>query len=712
MAAVSPWDYDASDTPATARPVRKPKTDDENAAYGGNTDIYSPPAAPKTPWDRGGGQPAATATPAKATAPQGSRAAPPAAPSLAISPVGSPYSMPKTSSRAFVMGTPKVPTTIPKDPVTQGVVGAVKQIGKDTGPGGSMPVTTGPNFTGPAGAVGAAATTAGVPSFIYDTAQNPFDVKGAVDAATAGADKMAKAAVAGAQQPATVAKKAADYLGGSDSGSDITSAVNKAAVSSGAVNGGGGGGQAVGGMPGIPDILKGIGTGIGDLPKTLGDNLGQLGAAPGGVLSGINWDEIPGYNGVVGGMNTINDVLSNPGAWFESLGGKLTDAMGFNNEEAQGYMDQVLDSAGEQYDSTGAINAGLDRSDAALYSGTQGAVGGYKTARDQVLDPYLGRLSSMTAGAENDYGRIGSQIDALTNRTQGEQSQTRERLNHVYNQMDSTNDQLGNVAAKSGQYNGSWVDWNDPNNQIATANRNLYNQQAQGTRRAGLADAGVLSALGAQANAGAFAGRPMTGGQMQAAAGASQNRAGQAFAMAQQRAQDLQDQGLARGYEQTQAAYGRNQDALNRSRQAQLDLNSQIGSDYGMRQQMQDQTSQQMQSDLGMRQGMRGEMEGLYGQTADIGTNRANENYGLDSDLLGLQHDLSGASGARNLANSNQFYGTQQTALGGKASLADAMRTGKMGFWKDLLTHGIDAIPESMKGLGAMMQGATNAVPF
>lgn len=105
----------------------------------------------------------------------------------------------------------------------------------------------------------------------------------------------------------------------------------------------------------------------------------------------------------------------------------------------------------------------------------------------------------------------------------------------------------------------------DPNNPVAVAFRNFYNQQASGESNKGLADVGVMSALGAQAMQGQMGnGSPMSTGQMQALQAQTQNQSGQAFSNVQKRVQSLKDQGVAQGWLQTQNAYQNGQQALDR----------------------------------------------------------------------------------------------------------------------------------------------------
>jgi hypothetical protein len=70
----------------------------------------------------------------------------------------------------------------------------------------------------------------------------------------------------------------------------------------------------------------------------------------------------------------------------------------------------------------------------------------------------------------------------------------------------------------------------------------LFGSEIQSTRQRGLADAGVLSALGMQATNLLGGSQPMTGGQMAAIAGQQGAQASEAYASAQRRMRDLEDQ--------------------------------------------------------------------------------------------------------------------------------------------------------------------------
>lgn len=103
----------------------------------------------------------------------------------------------------------------------------------------------------------------------------------------------------------------------------------------------------------------------------------------------------------------------------------------------------------------------------------------------------------------------------------------------------------------------------DPDNKVAMAFRDSYERDAQSARQQGQQDYGILSALGAQAAQGQFGmSGPMTAGSMGQIYAQNQNQAGQAYARAQQRMYDLQQQGRKTGEQQTGIAYESGQKAI------------------------------------------------------------------------------------------------------------------------------------------------------
>ena len=198
----------------------------------------------------------------------------------------------------------------------------------------------------------------------------------------------------------------------------------------------------------------------------------------------------------------------------------------------------------------------------------------------------------------------------------------------------------------------------DPNNRVASSFRDFYEEQAQGTRQAGMADVGVMQALGAQAFGGQMSGMgPVTGGQMVAMAGQNQSQAGMAMANVQRRVQDLRDQGIAEGWRQTDNAYNRGTDARDFYRTS-------VG-DY-------DTSGRNYQALSGM---LRGEMSG-YGEDMLGSRSRQNQysrDYGLDR--AGLQHALSTGDLDRSLSAITGEYDRRAADRGVDAQLAAARRT-------------------------------------
>jgi hypothetical protein len=106
-------------------------------------------------------------------------------------------------------------------------------------------------------------------------------------------------------------------------------------------------------------------------------------------------------------------------------------------------------------------------------------------------------------------------------------------------------------------------EFGDPDNKVAMAYRESYERDAQQARQQGQRDYGILAAMGAQAAQGQFGmSGPMTAGAMGQIYAQNQNQAGQAYAKAQQRMYDLQQQGRKAGEVQSENAYKYGQAAI------------------------------------------------------------------------------------------------------------------------------------------------------
>lgn len=173
------------------------------------------------------------------------------------------------------------------------------------------------------------------------------------------------------------------------------------------------------------------------------------------------------------------------------------------------------------------------------------AEGTYKTARDSYIKP---------------------QIDEM-NRLRDESSRQANDARVVYEGSIRPGmlEQMDRNAANARSAM-SLAEYNDPNNSVARATRDIYDQEALKTHARGVADTGILQAMGAQAAARSFGiGGPMSTGQMTSLYAANQNQAGQAFANTQKQMQSLQDQGLAQGFLQADKVYQAGERAQDRN---------------------------------------------------------------------------------------------------------------------------------------------------
>jgi hypothetical protein len=175
------------------------------------------------------------------------------------------------------------------------------------------------------------------------------------------------------------------------------------------------------------------------------------------------------------------------------------------------------------------------------------------------------------------------------------------------------------------------TNWQTPNNATEQGIQGMYNQQAQGITTQGLADYGVLAALGGQATANTIgsSGQPITGGQMQAIQGANMSQAGNEFANAQAQASGLQAQGLSAGLNQNNMNYAN----------VQNENQAAFGADQGA----------------------------------------AATQYDTQSGLAGLQYGIQQQGDQNNMGMINQKYGAQQQADIAQAQAANAAQAGKLG---------------------------------
>lgn len=187
----------------------------------------------------------------------------------------------------------------------------------------------------------------------------------------------------------------------------------------------------------------------------------------------------------------------------------------------------------------------------------------------------------------------------------------------------------------------------DVNNKVQTAVRQLYADQAQGVRKQGLADAGVLAALGNQATANTMGvGGPLTGSQMQLLSANNQQQSGLAFARAQQEMDRLREQGLDRGFSESANQYERGQRAIDRY------------------------------------QGSVANYEGGMDRNIDRMSNFRNQSNAYGGQIHGLK---SGGS-LRDIGYLNQVYGGKQEGLNQAIAMANADNASKAAMTSGMIT--------------------------
>lgn len=260
---------------------------------------------------------------------------------------------------------------------------------------------------------------------------------------------------------------------------------------------------------------------------------GNLGSGFNNVRSG-NWS-FGGLGGKPGALGD-NDVI---GKEFDKINPWVQRA-----EKSKKAAEEAGAAADAYGVATGGLNRVLDSADTKYYDN-------YKKNSDS----YLRGAQSLVADYTN-------KTNALKNQAESQAKDART----VYSNdiLPAYKDSMA-MAQKNAAQAMTLSEAGDPNNKIMKAVRELYDQQGQTARQQGQQDFGVLSALGAQAAGQQFgAGNPMTAGQQGQIYAANQAQAGDAYARAQQRMHDLQQQGLDRGFDQSNLMYQMGQDAQSR----------------------------------------------------------------------------------------------------------------------------------------------------
>lgn len=225
----------------------------------------------------------------------------------------------------------------------------------------------------------------------------------------------------------------------------------------------------------------------------------------------------------------------------------------------------------------------------------------------------------------------------------------------------------------------SLEDAGNVNNSVHRGVRDLYDQQAQGVQNQSVADYGVLSALGAQATQNTMgAAGPMTGAQTQLLSAGNQSQAGVAYQKAQQRVQSLREQGIDRGFQESDRQYQRGVDATER-----------YGRTVGDYEGAMDRNNQREQ--------------GYRDQDMNFASDRFGSQRGMAQEQLGIEQGIRN----RDLGAINQDYARKQGAVANDIAAADAQNAAKRGILGGVLQGGATAAGAYYGGAEGAKAGAS-----
>lgn len=378
------------------------------------------------------------------------------------------------------------------------------------------------------------------------------------------------------------------------------------------------------------------------------------------------------------------------------VGAGLGGALGNSGNAATGAYRKIFDpgysqrnqaedearSAGEQQKAGqyGVLNQ-MRGNDADYEKQLQGMNTDYQHNRNKVSNQLNADTASYARNIGSNEDKFTSRQTDLMNEAEGQAKDAQSNYsNTIQPRMKSIMEDYGNQASQAM----SLKDAGDMNNSVQQGVRGFYENQAQGEGRQGLADVGVLSALGAQATAGQMGtGMPMTGSQLGVLSGQNMAQAGSAYGKTQQRIQSLRDQGIQQGLAQSNAQYDRGVAARNANLNA-----TQAYQQAGMN----NQNSQQ---------NYRGERSGFSGDIANSQANKYNTQFGADQSVAGnrlgdLREDYGMNTGLANAQYGNaQNRGLQEqdivnntaanqrgiaSQMGTQADAANAARFGQIQF--------------------------------
>jgi len=356
----------------------------------------------------------------------------------------------------------------------------------------------------------------------------------------------------------------------------------------------------------------------------------------------------------------------NPSSWGDKLASgekKVRKTFGFDESEQRQKESEMRAQAQEEYGQQEILRGQMGRTGQKYIQDVRRQYEGYKPQAAQIqkdLDLYNQQRQNDIFAVESEFQ---NNLDTLKRQT--EQQATDARQTYT-NDIQPKQKELMERSMQNASQAMSLQDAMSMDNQVTQA----YERLAGGERQRGLADFGVLSALGAQAMAGQMRG-PMTVGQQQAMQAVGQQQASQAFSRTQRRMDELRQQGLeaSRGwYETGQRAQDRAAGRIGeyeaggrRARDEQTGYRGEIGAYDQARRGSRDYASAE-------KYGLQRESAGRRGQTLA-------EQQAAEQGLLGMQYDLDMQNRLQEQQNISQRYGQQRAIdvgtlqrLGGQAA--------------------------------------------
>lgn len=361
----------------------------------------------------------------------------------------------------------------------------------------------------------------------------------------------------------------------------------------------------------------------------------------------------------MGYLNVVGDKIA--ASWAGAQGKKHKDT-----RAAQ----QIHQNAEDQYQQNKAYVDQLKNSDADYQKSMKGNAQKYQTDLDNLkYETQVAQRDTSKTYSNDIQPRLKDLMERSQKNSAGAMS-LQDAMDPNNKVAQSTRDLYNKQAGdQRGEYNAEGQNLRDLYNKQGSNVQGLYETQAQGEGKKGLADVGVLSALGMQNMAGQLGGVPMTGGQMAALMGQNQAQSGAAYGQTQRRLQalrdqglqgnlalqnqglglqadtrltglgrasDLQNRGLEQGFNRTDTAYNQGLDATDR-------YGKSIGNYEGA-----------MDRQLGRDASFRGERGGI-----------GERMYGLNSQMSDVDRGVASGDIQRRMANYNTYMGGNQATLAG-----------------------------------------------